>query len=77
MIEAQIVNQKSRDAARSIMNSLPDNDMSYGEALNAMMIAFIYSAIDAGINKENLIDNISDNWDISIESLENDVSNTH
>jgi hypothetical protein len=74
IVEAQKVNEKSRTSALKIMNSLAENDLNYGEALNAMMLALIYSAQTAGIDKNNLLDNISFNWDITGES---ETSTTH
>jgi hypothetical protein len=58
IVEAQKVNEKSRTSALKIMNSLAENDLNYGEALNAMMLALIYSAQTAGIGKNNLLENI-------------------
>lgn len=74
MTQAQKISDTAREMAVTIMKSLVDHNLSYGDALNALMIAFIYSARSAGVDKENLLANISANWDIADEP---NTSSTH
>lgn len=64
MSEAQKVTEKSRTSALKIMDSLAKSNLNYGEALNAMLLALIYSAQNAGIDKDNLVENVVINWEI-------------
>ena len=50
--------------AGHLMCELSDRKLTYGEALNALLLATIVSAQEGGIDKEKLLANISENWDL-------------
>ena len=50
--------------AGHLMRELSDRNLTFGEALNALLLATIVSAQEGGFDKEGILNNISENWDL-------------
>ena len=50
--------------AGHLMRELRDRNLTFGEALNALLLATIVSAQEGGFDKEGILNNISENWDL-------------
>ena len=64
MSDKREVNQKARDAARTIMHKLADLNLTKEEAISALMLGLVISAQGVGLDKHSIIDNMSQNWDV-------------
>jgi hypothetical protein len=64
MSEKKDINQKARDAARTIMNKLAGLNISHEDAINALMLGLVISSQGVGVDKNTIIDNLSENWDV-------------
>ena len=49
--------------ASEIMKFLRNKDIKFGEALDALSMALIVSAFNAGVSKEEFMSNTNDFWD--------------
>ena len=58
------MNKKTKEATKTIMKKLADLNLNNGEAINALTLALIISAQGVALDKINVVENLSQNWDI-------------
>jgi hypothetical protein len=64
MSDKKEVSQKARDAAGTIMHKLATLELTQEEAISALMLGLVISSQGVGVDKNTIIDNLSENWDV-------------
>jgi hypothetical protein len=64
MSDKREVNQKARTAAGTIMHKLADLNLTQEEAICALMLGLVISAQGVGVDKDSVIENVLQNWDV-------------